>query len=79
MSEIEFLEKIEQETGLKIGEDYGFIMGTQTPFVPSKGIASDRPRKGYSVWKITEDGKKEADFIANDVETNVKEIIEFLR
>ena len=77
MDENQFIAEIEAQTGKKIAEDYGFIMGTQCPFVPSKGMMVSSNRMGYAVWKK---GGEEKEFTAKaNIKQNLKEIIEFLK
>lgn len=54
-SDIGFTEEIYKATNKKIGEDYGFILGTSQPFAKCKTAASYNRYQGYIMWKRDKD------------------------
>jgi len=77
MTELEYINKIEVATGLRITKDFGFIAGTQSPFMSQAGQQSAGKINGFTVWK-----KKGNDTIEKDMkntgETTIDNIIAFL-
>lgn len=76
MTEKEFFEKIEKETGLSLEKgEYGFIMGRSTPFTEYSGFQGAGRTEGFLVWK--KDGGEKM-IKAEGIEKNVENIINFL-
>jgi hypothetical protein len=67
------IEQLEQETGLKAGEDFGFIAGTRAPFNDGKGMMSASMREGYTVWMYYDKPKRKSVQIQIDEPDPVKE------
>lgn len=55
LTQEEFENQIEARTGKKLGEHYGFIAGTEYPFI-GKGMQSANLKPGFKVWEKTKDG-----------------------
>lgn len=80
ITETEFIEEIKKATGREIGTgSYGFIMGTQCPFVVTRGMNSGMNRQGYMVWRKDGEVVKEISLIATSTEKNLEEVIGFLK
>jgi len=77
MTELEYINKIEVATSLRIGKDFGFIAGTQSPFMSQAGQQSAGKINGFTVWK-----KKGTDHVEKDMkntgESTIDNIIAFL-
>jgi hypothetical protein len=57
MTDIEYIERLESETGID-RKNFGFIMGLSTPFDNHQGFQSANREPGYIIWRrtIKEDG-----------------------
>lgn len=78
MTDAEFLEALQSASNKKVGEDFGFILGTQCPFIDIKGHAPSSLKRGYTVWKKEKGEMKEKDFISKGQISNLSEILSFL-
>jgi hypothetical protein len=56
LTEDQFIQELETRTGLKLGEDFGFILGTQVPWIQSHGMQSAVRQHGFQVWNRLKDG-----------------------
>lgn len=73
-----FIEKIEKETGLKAGKEWGIIAGTQSPY-PKQGMYSAGNFVGFEVWKSKDGVEKEGLFYKSRGRKNIENIINFLK
>lgn len=51
MTEQQFTDKVQQITGKNLQDDYGYIMGTNTPWESECGQLSETMEQGFKVWK----------------------------
>ena len=78
MTELEFKTRLENEIDKNFGIDYGFIMGTTTPFI-AQGFMSSSKIKGFTIWKKYGDEPKSIDITIDNEEDSIKQIINFLK
>lgn len=76
-TEKEFLDFIEYTTGKKLGEDFGFILGTHSPY-PSSYISSAEPTEGFMCWRKEGNLNARLRVRPGTQEEYLKTIIEFL-
>ena len=77
ISEIEFEKTIIKRTGRSIGKDFGFILGTKTPFITKRFMSSSKI-DGFTIWKI--DNGIIIEHVINpiNIEDSMTQIINFL-
>jgi len=52
MTEEEIIKKLEEKSGLIFSKDFGFIIGTMSPYIGgAKGMVSANNSYGYEIWK----------------------------
>lgn len=56
--EEELIEFLETGSGMKLGKDFGFIIGTVTPYIPIGLVACENKSQGFELWKIDSEGNK---------------------
>jgi hypothetical protein len=80
LTDQEFIDTIGERTGLRLGTDYGFIMGLQNPFMNnSGGHQSASMKRGFVVWKIKDGSMAERDMVAGWQSESLEMIISFLK
>lgn len=80
ISEERFNKIIERATGKIAGDDYGFTLGTRTPYLINRAMLSTTNKEGFIVWKKENDGSY-TDININtpqSSEQNIKDIVCFL-
>ncbi len=80
MKDKQFTGIIENATNKKLGEDFGFIVGTFPPYTITSSFISESRLEGFEIWKKNIDGSYTTINIntPKNVSKNIKDVIAFL-
>lgn len=69
-----------KKTKKKLGEDYGFIVSTTSPYKDENpdGMMRATSKKGFEVWKKIKDNYETTNIVPVSCENSVEKIVEFL-